>query len=103
MDIKYADDDYRKLMADYKGLRTFSQVKDWDQQAQAELEKVTTVVEQIEAEVAESTQTLERQKQARQEKAFLSRLVSSKKDETELEQRIRKYKSYIEALTGLAE
>lgn len=84
----YSADSYNSLMAEFKDLSTLTEASEWDQRAQAEVDRINNVVSGLKGKLAEKTKVLELMQKERNGKPFLSRMFASKKPEQEISQEI---------------
>jgi hypothetical protein len=100
--VAYDDGDYNKLMSELQTISTFAQVKVWDERAQAELLRIIQVIQELDSAIVWQSLASKERQTIHAEKSFLSRALSSKKDEDEIDALIRKYKGYKETLQSMA-
>jgi hypothetical protein len=100
--ISYDDGNFRKLISDFKTLETFAAIESWDSQAQIEIDRIIGIVRDIDSEIFNQTQILEKIKQSKSEKSFVGRLLSSDKEEKELLQLVEKHNQFKATLEKMA-
>jgi len=99
--VHYDERNFRSLMAELKTLSTFAEVAAWDQRAQAEVDRIASVMRGLDTEMAAQLQALEQAKQARSEKPLLSRVFGGHGTEKDIAQHIEQYRDYKATLEGL--
>lgn len=101
--IRYNDNNYHMLMAEFKTLSTFAHIAAWDEQAKAEVEKTISTIQALDTEIVQQTEALEQAKRAHTEKSFLNRMFSGRKEEKDVAQHVeqcQKLKASLETLAS---
>lgn len=100
--MHYDIKDFKALMVEYKGLRTFTDVASWDERARVELDEVAKGIRAFEEVSARASRQLAQLVKEREEKDFFSRMFASQKPEKSLAQLIQGYNDYKALLEGMA-
>lgn len=99
--IKYNDNDFQRLMKEFKSLSTFEAVTEWDTRAQTEVDRIADVIQKLDTEITTESATLQQVKLEHSQKPFFKRVFGGNKQEKEtvshLEQ-CRQYKTTLEEL-----
>jgi hypothetical protein len=99
----YNDGNYNSLMAEFKDLSTLTEASEWDQHAQAEVEKINLVIRYLKDNLAQRTKDLAQMQKDRDAKPFLSRIFASTKPEQEISQEIDQVQKQITNLMEMGD
>ena len=100
--IQYDNNNYHALMDEYKTLSTYEAVAGWDQRAQAEVDRIAGVLQELDAEIVRQLEALEQAKREHAQKSFLKRTFGGRKPEQEIAQFIEQCRQNMTTLGELA-
>jgi len=100
--IQYNDETFYDVMDKLKVLKTFAEVSTWDHDAQLELGKIIKVIKDLDRELADEGNSLEKAKQIRAEKNLLTRVFQGHKEEKKVIQHSEQCRNNKIQLTELA-
>ena len=98
----YTDHNFRKLMAEFKILSSFTQIAAWDEQAQVEVENIIIVIHALNDEIIKLTVALGKARSDHKEKAFLKRMFNDRKEEKDLTQQLQRCQELIATMEAMA-
>jgi hypothetical protein len=101
--ITYDDKDARALLAEFENLRTFAAATDWDSRAGSEVERIVSVIRQLDGERGRLQSEAQQAERDKADKSLVGRLFSGRGRAKEIEQELAKYQNYRVALQALAE
>jgi hypothetical protein len=101
--ITYDDKDAQALLAQFEHLRTFAAAADWDRRAGAEVERIVSVIRQVDGERSRLQSEAQQAERDKTDKGLMGRLFSGRRRAKEIEQELAKYQNYHVALEALAE
>lgn len=90
--LRTNDKELQNLLTDMLTLSTFAEVQEWGERAAVEIERLRSVIHELDAEIARDTQSLEKLTYERSKK-MLGGLLGGGREEKELAQRLEDLKS----------
>jgi peptidoglycan hydrolase CwlO-like protein len=99
----YNEANYNSLMAEFKDLSTLTEASEWDQRAQAEVDRINNVVSDLKEKLAQRTKELAQMQNDRNAKPIFSRIFASKKPEQEISQEIAQVQTSISHLMEMGD
>ncbi|GAB4405026.1 MAG: hypothetical protein OHK003_32800 [Anaerolineales bacterium] len=90
--LRTHDKELQNLLTDMLTLSTFAEVQEWGERAAVEIERLRSVIHELDAEIARDTQSLEKLTYERSKK-MLGGLLGGGREEKELAQRLEDRKS----------
>lgn len=100
--IRYTDDKYRQLMGQFNQIASFAAIGQWDHEATAEVERIEQVINQLDGEITQSTQTVKREQDAHAALPFWRRWFHNQKELLDAQQHVNKCQSLRKQLDELA-